>query len=372
MKKKLYGRFGVFAPLMLLITVIATTLRTVAVFLGVTPYGFFTTPALSNVSAWFLVVGALIALCCALGARARCERVVSTKTALTYAPAAVLSLCFLFFGAERIPDALRFWRMTEISALTVTAALLVILCAISVAYAIATCLIEAPVSDRRANLGMGCTLLFAVYAAFLYYDTTLPLNAPIKIADQMTYLALALYFLFEVRFSLGREKWGLYTAFGLIAGMMASYSAIPALLVYLIHGTVLSYSIAETILTLGALVFIACRLLLSDLVPENRPIPFVSELIRIATQRSESIAGATRAIAEMATGAEDATSVTAETIETGTDIPEEDDALGSIQESFPIDALAAEEETPSEECADANAEDLSTPTPQNESEESEL
>ena len=351
MKKKLYGRFGVFAPLLLLITMIATTLRTVAIFLGVTPYGFFTHPVLSEVSAWFLVSGVLIALCYALTVRKKEERVATTKTPLTYVPAALLSLCFLFFGAERVPEALRFLGLFEISPLTITATLLIVLSAVSVAYTLALCLIESPLSDRRANLGMGCTLLFAVYAAFLYYDTTLPLNAPIKIADQMTYLALALYFLYEVRFSLGREKWGLYTSFGLIAGMMASYSAIPALLVYLVRGTVLSYSIAETILTLGALVFIGCRLLLSDLVPENRPIPIVSELIRVANKRSNRIAEvqaeSTEATQEGSDAPQPIPQIETEPLQE--DAKKESDASDALQQSFPIDELVEHSQTESEE-----------------------
>ena len=350
MKKKLYGRFGVFAPLLLLVTVIATTLRAVAVFLGVTPYGFFTHPNLSQISAWFLVGGVLIALCYAITARKKSERVATMKTPLTYVPASLLSLCFLFFGAERVPEALRLLRLTEISPLTITATLLIVLCAVSVAYTLSICLIESPLSDRRANLGMGCTLLFAVYAAFLYYDTTLPLNAPIKIADQMTYLALALYFLFEVRFSLGREKWGFYTSFGFIAGMMACYSAIPSLLFYLVHGTVLSYSIAETILTLGALVFITCRLLLSDLLPENRPIPIVSEVIRVATKRSDRLAEAQK---EESSEVQNESNVTEEdsasdeqSVNEATDAT---DAQDELQQSFPIDELVEKPRTESEE-----------------------
>lgn len=352
MKRKLYGRFGVYAPLMLLITVIATTLRTVAAFLGVTPYGFFTHSVLSEVSAWFLVGGTLIALSYALVGRKMPERVPTMKTPLTYIPAALLSLCFLFFGAERVPEALRLLRFGELSALTITATLLIVLSAASIAFVIGVCLIESPLSDRRANLGMCATLLFAVYAAFLYYDTTLPLNAPIKIADQMAYLAFALYFLFEVRFSLGRERWGLYTSFGFIAGMMAAYSAIPTLLVYLAQGNVLSYSIAETILTLGVLVFISCRLLLADLVPDNRTTPIVSEVIRVAGKREA-------AIAEAQGQSSTDTTVQAEPCEDepvqeeSTDpssVPvDESDTQDALQESFPIDELVEIPKNESEE-----------------------
>lgn len=352
MKRKLCGRFGVYAPLMLLVTVIATTLRTVAVFLGVTPYGFFTHPVLSDVSAWFAVGGVLIALSYALVARKKPERVPTMKTPLTYIPAALLSICFLFFGAERVPEALRLLRFGELSAVSITATLLIVLCAASVAFVIAVCLIESPLSDRRANLGMCATLLFAVYAAFLYYDATLPLNAPIKIADQMAYLAFALYFLFEVRFSLGRERWGLYTSFGFIAGMMAAYSAIPSLLVYLAKGTLLSYSVAETILTLGVLVFITCRLLLADLVPDNSATPIVSEVIRVASKREAAIAEVQgkRDVDVDQEGEPCDVSPAQEGLDGAQSAPtDESGAQDAHQESFPIDELVEIPKNESEE-----------------------
>ena len=285
MERRFYGRYGIYAPLLLFITLIATTLRTVAVFLGVNAYGFFEADALSRISAWVVVAGVLLALTYPLTHRK--VRVIfrDDRTPLTYLPAAVLCVGMIFFGAEVVPEALLLLRLYHVDALSVTAAILLALAACGALYAAAVCLIEPSLSDRRAGLGMLTVLLYGVYAAFLYYDTTLPLNAPIKITDQMTYLALSLFFLYEVRISLGREQQGMYGAFGFIGGMMATYSAIPSLLLYIIKGNVLSFSLSETILTLTTLAFIIGRMLVYDSSPENRPIPLMGEIIRVAEVR---------------------------------------------------------------------------------------
>lgn len=288
MERKFYGRYGIYAPLLLVITLIATTLRTVGVFLGVNEYGFFEVSILSDVSAWIVVGGVLLALTYPLTHKRIYPIFRDDRTPLTYLPAAILGLCLIFFGAEVTPDALSLLAMQHISPLTVSATLLLVLSACGVLYAASVCLIESSLSDRRAGLGMLTVLLYGIYAAFLYYDTTLPLNAPIKIADQMTYLAFALFLLYEVRISLGREQQGLYSAFGFIAGMMASYSAVPSILLYIIKGRVLSFSLAETILTLGTLLFIIGRMLVRDSSPEDRPIPLMGEIIRVAEARDLS------------------------------------------------------------------------------------
>ena len=116
-------------------------------------------------------------------------------------------------------------------------------------------------SERRAGASFIAILFLCVYPTYLYFSTSLPINAPNKVTDQMAYLFSAIFFLYEARLSLGRDRWGAYGAFGLIAALLTAYSSIPSLLVYFIKGEVISNSIAEGALTLSLFIFITLRLL---------------------------------------------------------------------------------------------------------------
>lgn len=284
MERKFYGRYGIYAPLILLITLTATTLRTVAVLLGVNAYGFFEADAIADTSAYITVAGVLLALTYPLTQRKARPIFRDGRAPLTYVPAAVLGICALLFGTSFAPHCAMLLE-GSVSGITVSAALLLVLSVGAILYAATVCLIESTLSDTRATFGMMTVMLWGVYTVYLHYDQTLPLNSPVKITDQMTYLALALFFLYEVRISIGREKQGCYGAFGMIAALLTSYSAIPNLILYIYNGRILSLSLSATILTVGTLVFIVSRLIANDSSPEDRPAPLMGEIIRISEAR---------------------------------------------------------------------------------------
>ena len=95
-------------------------------------------------------------------------------------------------------------------------------------------------NTARAKLGIATALFLSLYAAYLYFDETLPLNSPNKTTDQLAYLFSSLFFLYETRISIGREKWKGYVAFGLIAASLTAYSSIPTLIVYATKGILIS------------------------------------------------------------------------------------------------------------------------------------
>ena len=157
---------------------------------------------------------------------------------------------------------------------------------LSIGYFAAHALIPEVKSNLRAHLGMSAALFYASYAALLYFDTTLPINAPTKLADQVAYLLCALFFLFETRIALGREKWELYTTFGLIAAAACAYSSLPTVVLYVINGQMISASIYEMTLTLASFFFILSRLILMRRLKTDAPSPFVS-LIRAVAKTTE-------------------------------------------------------------------------------------
>ena len=130
--------------------------------------------------------------------------------------------------------------------------------------------------ERRDNLFKGafglCIVFFlAAYAAILYFNKHVhPTNSPNRFIDEMAYLSAAIFFLFEARIPLGRAIWRGYSAFGLVATLMCSYSAIPALVLYFAKGYVISESIIENLLTLTLAIYICSKVLQTKrLIPDE-------------------------------------------------------------------------------------------------------
>ena len=115
----------------------------------------------------------------------------------------------------------------------------------------------------RAGVAIATVAFLSAYAAFIYFSSPLPFNSPNKVLDEMAYLFCALFFLYEARISLGRSIWHGYVAFGLVSGIIASYSAIPTIITYFVTGNCVSLSIEESLLTLCLFIFITMRLILT-------------------------------------------------------------------------------------------------------------
>ena len=145
-------------------------------------------------------------------------------------------------------------------------------------------------SERRADFGIITVIFLALYSAFLYFDSTLPINSPTKIVDEMTYVVAALFFLYETRISIGREKWPRYTTFGFITMLLSAYSAIPALISYIISGNVTANNIFETILTFAIFLFTTARLTLTASLQEKKECPAVSFIKAAAIKRCIELA----------------------------------------------------------------------------------
>ena len=69
-----------------------------------------------------------------------------------------------------------------------------------------------------------------------FREDGMALNSPNKLISQMAFLLAALFFLYEARISLGREKWRGYCIFGLAALAANAYSAVPAVILYFAKG----------------------------------------------------------------------------------------------------------------------------------------
>ncbi len=301
--------FGIYLPIYLVILAATVTLKTVACFTSLNVYGYFTYPLMINISAALLGLGAVFFLFYIWTARRDLKLVPAFATPANYVPSAAVSVALAFIALHLFSSAkaeLSAWHdnyllfretvkyypsvkmpLPEIS--TVIALLSAVFAVLSIIYFVFTGMIEKNISIRRANYGLLTLLFLCLYLAYIYFDNSLPINAPNKISDQMAYLSATLFFLYETRLSLGREKWRPYIAFGFIASLLTAFSSIPALIIYFAEKRIISNSIYETLLTLALFIFITAKLLLTANLIEDKKSPIVEGIIHSATAREQQI-----------------------------------------------------------------------------------
>ena len=258
--------------LLFAITAVAgVTMRTIASFFDLNDYGYYEGD-LFRISALITVAGALLLACYALLHRKDAPKRASFGGMLTYVPGTLLAISLVLLGVSLIA------KKAEGKLAPMLFPLLGILAILGAFYFLLAVLHESKLCDLRAAAGIVCTLFLILYAGYLYFDTQLAINAPIKLADQMAYIAAALFFLQETKISLGRENWPFYTAMGFIAALLCAYASIPALLVYFFDGRLISNSLEEMFVTLFLFAYILCRTILSLLLKGDKATPLMAAL----------------------------------------------------------------------------------------------
>ena len=300
-KKSILNR--IYLPIMCLTVALSVSLRLAAM---LTDYdlrvGYFNEKALITAASVAVVCGSVLLFTYAFVGN-KSEKLIATfTTPSTYGPSAIIITALIFFATKaysRIKDfelafpagidredAARY--VSQNLSLYVTA-LLVPLALLAAVYFILNATVAERYSVARATFGV-CTVLFlAIYASFLYFDTTMAINAPNKIVDQMAFIFASLFFLYEIRISLARECWHLYIAFGFIAATLGAYSSIPSIVMFFIKDAVISHSLEETLLTLCITLFIASRLVLACKLNPDKESEFVTAMRERADERNRYI-----------------------------------------------------------------------------------
>jgi hypothetical protein len=276
-------KLNIYLLLFALFTCVCTALRTVASFTALNEYGYYD-GALATVSGYLAAIGVLLLLSYAALYRADKRKQASFGGPLTYVPSIPLAICLVFLGIA---------LLQKKAAAPIGRLLFPILALLAIAsafYFLLAVLHEHKLCELRAIFCMICTAFLILYAGYLYFDTALPLNAHTKICDQTAFVAAAIFFLFETRISLGREKWPLYTACGFAAASLCAYSSIPSLLVYLFKGSVISNSIEETLVTFFLFAYVFSRTVLSLLLKGESATPLMIALNADASARKEEVA----------------------------------------------------------------------------------
>ena len=223
------------------------------------------------------------------------EKLLATfSTPHTYIPSGAVTVALLFFALvtkqKQVTNAgTSFVPNGYSDMVTGISSILIPLSVLSIGYFILNATVNDRTSSIRAFFGICAVSFMALYATYLYFDTTLAINAPNKVSDQMAYIFAALFLLYEIRISLGRECWHLYSAFGYIAAALTAYSSIPSLILYFVNGDVVSNDIHENALSLCLFIFITARLALTLKLPKDAESEIIVQLRNEARERDAII-----------------------------------------------------------------------------------
>ena len=286
----------------LLFLLFTATLRTTAC-LAFLNYenGYFTDKTLISIADYTLVFAVFFALSY-LFIEARDKNFIfNFSSPLNYVFAGTLGIallfvsrsCFSLFKSYKqfvdLNDANPFVETGVEKLLSYISLTLAILALLSVLHFILASLVVKEKDAKRADFGLITVIFLSLYATFLYFSNDMPINVPAKIVDQSAYLSASLFFLFETRISIGRERWRAYRAFGFIALLLTAYSAIPSLIVYIASGRVISNTIYESVTTFAISLFIGARLILTAQLRENEESKTVSLIKSAFATRLEEI-----------------------------------------------------------------------------------
>ena len=284
--------FGLYLPFFALIAVATVTMRSVALFTQFNfKSGYFTEKALISVADYLIIASVIFFFTYIFTARKDISLIPNFTSSATYIPTGLAGVAIAFLAVELFGRASKIYNEKSQFMLTLIMSITIVLAVLSIVHFVLTALIEEHSSTRRADFGI-CTVLFlCFYVIYLYFsseilfESHLPINAPNKIVDQMAYLFAAVFFLYETRLSLGREKWRSYIAFGFIGALICAYSSIPSIIIYFAEGKVVSNSIYESALTFALFIFILSRLLLSAYLIEDSESSTVSAIAAAANAR---------------------------------------------------------------------------------------
>ena len=297
-------RLGLYLVIMLLLTSVATTLRTIACVTRLDySNGFFTDKSLITVANIIITV-TVIGMFTYLFAASRIKLHANFSTGATYIPTGVLGVASAFFGAKVITYAMNidYYRIfpSEMvylqNAAKVIGILTAVLAFVSIAHHFFNAFIVESKNETRAFFAIASIMFLALYSMLIYLDPTLSIGDSSKILRLTAFLMASIFFLYEARISLGREMWRIYTTFGLIAASLCAYVSIPAIVTYYTKNALISsanskslVTIEEYIVLLALFLFIVARLYITISLHEEKENAFIKALATYAKDREEKV-----------------------------------------------------------------------------------
>lgn len=269
---------------------LATALRCAALLTGFDfESGYFTDKLLNTVSVIALVLAAVL-FSTVLFIKSRVNPRLESGTEKDFITSAVVGVTLFLMAfecafAKRTPS-------TPSGGLNIARylpTLASILAAAAVFYFLFTVVKAKRTSRTNALFSMAVSLFLAFYAITLYFDTSSPINAPVKLCDQLCYAFLAVFFLYEARVALARPMHRPYIATGLFAATFAAYSSIPSVICYLVRGETVSTTLSENALTLALFAYCLIRVVTALCVEEDKENRVVTLIRKMSDERKEEI-----------------------------------------------------------------------------------
>ena len=261
-------RLKIYIVAVLLLTAAATYLRTAACLTDLDfVFGYFDDKTLINIATTLLIAAIAVAFSFLFAGKKVMLRP-SFSSPSTYVPTGIVGATLLFFSARTLADAKNAGDIGGKSIVIITATLCGLCALLSIVHFFLNAFLTEAKTELRAYFAIATVMAFSTYAALIYFrEDGLALNSPNKLVSQTAFLLSALFFLYEARISLGREKWRGYCAFGLAAMAANAYSAIPALILYVTKNHAIAASLEEMLLSGALFIFIAARMLLTVSLP---------------------------------------------------------------------------------------------------------
>lgn len=293
-------RLALYLAHLLPFTIAAVTLRTIALLLDLDKgLLYFNSQTLITASVAVITAFCVFAVSYSFIPGQKMSPASSFVNPRTYIPSGLAAIAMLFVGCDlvsQIIKGLSAQGSKEESLTPIILALTTVLAFASTANFFLNVFFEKRQSRSRAAFCICTVLFFAFYAGYLFFSKSLPINSPNKATDQMAFISLSVFFLYETRISLGRPAWRPYVTFGMIAASLSLYSSVPSLIFYLANGAsdaaIISQGIAENVLTLVLGIYIISRLsLVLTLVPDEICEAALA-IEKMAKIRSEEIAEA--------------------------------------------------------------------------------
>ena len=273
-----------FTVLALVLSAVAVFLRTVACMNDLEyTFGYFSSKTMEISALTAFVIGCIVLFSYAFFANNMAVKP-SFSSPATYVPTGIAAIGLIFTSVS---------LLLKLDGATGYTYYLILLTSVTALLAVVHFFLNAYLTDAKTELraffSLSTVVFLALYAAFLYFDRSLPLNSHNKLVDQLAFLLAAIFFLYESRISLGREKWKSYVSFGLIAALATAYSSIPSLIVYVFKGYTISNSIEESVLCFTLFIFIISRLILVASLSEYKENRFINAMHNYAEKREALI-----------------------------------------------------------------------------------
>ncbi len=298
-------RLGIYLTVMAILTVAATTLRSIACVTNLDySSGFFTSKSLITTADIIITITSL-GMFSYLFVAPRISMIANFSTPETYVTTGVLGVATAFLGAKIFSYVSIISSYSERSdnmlfrknIVTVICAVCAILAFTSILHHFFNAFITESKTEVRAYFAIATILFLGLYAMIIYLDPSLALGESTKTIRLTTFILASLFFVYEARISLGREMWRIYTSFGLVAASLSAYTSIPSLITFFTNDTLISHagrlsvaSLEESIFLLAISIFITARLIITLRLQEDSENAFIKAFGEYAGEREREIA----------------------------------------------------------------------------------